>query len=84
MDSIKLSFMEKNDIQESARVLSVAMLNNPLHVAVRPKGAKNLKDGLNTSPALKRHSGIWSEKVTALVQQHHHMPNQPNNLYIYQ
>jgi len=26
--------MEKNDIQESARVLSVAMLNNPLHVAV--------------------------------------------------
>ena len=34
MDSLKLSFMEKNDIQESARVLSVAMLNNPLHVAV--------------------------------------------------
>jgi ribosomal protein S18 acetylase RimI-like enzyme len=26
--------MEKNDIQESARVLSVAMLNNPLHLAV--------------------------------------------------
>jgi len=26
--------MEKNEIQESARVLSVAMLNNPLHVAV--------------------------------------------------
>jgi len=26
--------MEKNDIQQSARVLSVAMLNNPLHVAV--------------------------------------------------
>jgi len=34
MDSLKISFMEKNDIQESARVLSVAMLNNPLHVAV--------------------------------------------------
>jgi ribosomal protein S18 acetylase RimI-like enzyme len=34
MDSLKLSFMEINDIQESARVLSVAMLNNPLHVAV--------------------------------------------------
>ena len=34
MDSLKLSFMEKNDIQKSARVLSVAMLNNPLHVAV--------------------------------------------------
>ena len=41
MDSIKLSFMEKNDIQESARVLSVAMLNNPLHVAVfQGKGEK--------------------------------------------
>jgi len=34
MDSLKLSLMEINDIQESARVLSVAMLNNPLHVAV--------------------------------------------------
>lgn len=34
MDSLKLSLMEKNDIQEAARVLSVAMLNNPLHVAV--------------------------------------------------
>ena len=34
MDSLKLSFMEINDIQESAEVLSVAMLNNPLHVAV--------------------------------------------------
>jgi ribosomal protein S18 acetylase RimI-like enzyme len=41
MDSLKLSFMENNDIQESARVLSVAMLNNPLHVAVfQGKGGK--------------------------------------------
>jgi ribosomal protein S18 acetylase RimI-like enzyme len=41
MDSLKLSFMEINDIQESARVLSVAMLNNPLHVAVfQGKGEK--------------------------------------------
>ena len=33
--------MEKNDIQESARVLSVAMLNNPLHIAVfQGKGEK--------------------------------------------
>ena len=41
MDSLKLSFMEKNDIQKSARVLSVAMLNNPLHVAVfQGKGEK--------------------------------------------
>ena len=41
MDSLKFSFMEKNDIQESARALSVAMLNNPLHVAVfQGKGEK--------------------------------------------
>ena len=41
MNSLKLSFMEKNDIQESARVLSFAMLNNPLHVAVfQGKGEK--------------------------------------------
>ena len=41
MDSLKISFMEKNDIQESASVLSVAMLNNPLHVAVfQGKGEK--------------------------------------------
>jgi ribosomal protein S18 acetylase RimI-like enzyme len=31
---LKISFMEKSDIQESARVLSDAMLNNPLHIAV--------------------------------------------------
>lgn len=41
MDRIKLSFMEKNDIQESARVLSLAMLDNPLHIAVfQGKGEK--------------------------------------------
>ncbi len=41
MNSQKISFMEKSDIQESARVLSVAMLNNPLHVAVfQGKGEK--------------------------------------------
>jgi len=41
MDRLKLSLMEKNDIQESARVLSVAMLNNPLNVAVfQGKGEK--------------------------------------------
>ena len=41
MNSLKLSFLEKNDIQESARVLSVAMLNNPMHVAVfQGKGEK--------------------------------------------
>ena len=33
--------MEKSDIQESAKVLSVAMLNNPIHIAVfQGKGEK--------------------------------------------
>jgi ribosomal protein S18 acetylase RimI-like enzyme len=34
MGTPTISFMEKSDLQESARVLSAAMLNNPLHVAV--------------------------------------------------
>ena len=34
MGNIQISLMEQSDIQESARVLSVAMLNVPLHVAV--------------------------------------------------
>ena len=34
MDSLKISFMELSDIQEAARVLSIAMLDNPLHMAV--------------------------------------------------
>ncbi|MDY6789795.1 MAG: GNAT family N-acetyltransferase [Thermodesulfobacteriota bacterium] len=41
MCSFQISFMEKRDIQESARVLSVAMLDNPLHDAVfQGKGEK--------------------------------------------
>ena len=41
MDSLKLSFMQISDIQESASVLSAAMLDNPLHVAVlQGKGEK--------------------------------------------
>jgi ribosomal protein S18 acetylase RimI-like enzyme len=41
MGNLKISFMQKNDIQESARVLSVAMLDNPLHAAVfQGKGEK--------------------------------------------
>jgi len=34
MNDINISLMENIDLQESARVLSVAMLNNPLHDAV--------------------------------------------------
>jgi len=41
MGNVQISFMEKSDIQESANVLSVAMLDNPLHVAVfQGKGEK--------------------------------------------
>ena len=41
MCSFQISFMEKRDIQESASVLSVAMLDNPLHDAVfQGKGEK--------------------------------------------
>ena len=34
MSAFDISFMEISDIPESARVLSIAMLNNPIHVAV--------------------------------------------------
>ena len=34
MSEFQISFMEKSDVRESARVLSLAMLNNPLHIAV--------------------------------------------------
>ncbi len=34
MDKLQISFMEKKDVQEAAKVLSIAMLDNPLHVAV--------------------------------------------------
>ena len=34
MSNFQISFMEKSDIQESVKILSVAMLNNPIHIAV--------------------------------------------------
>ena len=34
MLNFKISFMEQNDIQQSAKVLSIAMLNNPHHIGV--------------------------------------------------
>ena len=33
-DSIKITFMEVNEIEESAKTLSFAMLNNSIHIAV--------------------------------------------------
>ncbi len=34
MEKLKISFLEKSDISEASRVLSEAMLKNPLHIAV--------------------------------------------------
>ncbi len=34
METVHIAFMEHNDIKESAKVLSLAMLNNPLHKGV--------------------------------------------------
>ncbi len=34
MKTVEISFMEKNDVQKAAEVLSRAMLANPLHVAI--------------------------------------------------
>jgi ribosomal protein S18 acetylase RimI-like enzyme len=34
MNTFNIRLMELNDIHESAKVLSIAMLNNPLHIAV--------------------------------------------------
>lgn len=34
MGDVRITFMEKSDLQESAKALSIAMLSNPLHVAV--------------------------------------------------
>jgi len=34
MRNFHISFMEQNDIQQSAKVLSIAMLNNPHHIGV--------------------------------------------------
>ena len=34
MSNIQISFMEQNDVQQSAKVLSIAMLNNPHHIGV--------------------------------------------------
>lgn len=41
MHDFHISFMENNDIQESAKVLSLAMLHNPLHLAVFQGNSEN-------------------------------------------
>ena len=41
MGNVQISLMEKSDIQESAKVLSIAMLNAKLHVAVFQGNSEN-------------------------------------------
>lgn len=41
MYDFHISFMENSDIQESAKVLSLAMLNNPLHLALFQGNSEN-------------------------------------------
>ena len=60
MSNIRISFMEHNDIQESVSALSIAMLNNPLHIAVfqgnnekaRLKIENMFSDLFNTLPGI--------------------------------
>ena len=41
MSNFHISFMEQNDIQKSAKVLSIAMLNNPHHIGVFLSNGEN-------------------------------------------
>lgn len=43
MSNIAISFMEKRDIEESARVLSIAMTENPIHLAVFQNSNENVR-----------------------------------------
>jgi len=43
LNRITISLMEKNDIPEAARVLSVAMLDNPLHAALFQGNDENVR-----------------------------------------
>lgn len=41
MNNIQISYMENSHVQEASKVLSVAMLNNPIHVAVFQGNGEN-------------------------------------------
>ena len=43
MNNLRISFMEQNDIQQSAKVLSVAMLNNPNHIGIFLGNGENVR-----------------------------------------
>lgn len=48
MSEFHISFMEQSDIREAAQVLSLAMLNNPLHIAVFRGNGENERLELET------------------------------------
>ena len=48
MGNFHISFMEQNDIQKSAKVLSIAMLNNPHHIGVFRGNGENERLELET------------------------------------
>ena len=56
MSNFHISFMEHSDIQESARVLSIAMLNNPLHIAVFHGNGENERLEIEKMYAFMRNS----------------------------
>ena len=46
MDALTISFLEKPDIEEAIRVLSIAMEDNPMNVAVFQGGAESIRKNL--------------------------------------
>ena len=56
MDKLTISFLEKSDFEEAIRVLSIAMEDNPINVAVFQGGAESVRKNLE-----KDFSGLFSE-----------------------
>jgi len=57
MSDYHISFMEKSDIQESAKVLSIAMLNAQLHIAVLLGNSENERQEIENMYAFMKNSG---------------------------
>jgi predicted N-acetyltransferase YhbS len=60
MPGITISFMEIGDLNEAAKVLSIAMLDNPMHVAVYQGADENSRLGIEKdfSQLLRQRPGI--------------------------
>ena len=56
VDKLTISFLEKPDIEEAIRVLSIAMEDNPMNVAVFQGGAESIRKNIE-----KDFSGLFSE-----------------------